>query len=39
VQKGDNERAAEHLQRAVESKENYTGREEAKATLEKLKQG
>lgn len=37
--KGDNERAIEHLQRAVESKERYAGREEAKATLEKLKQG
>jgi len=39
VAKGDNERAIEHLQRAVESKERYVGREEAKATLEKLKQG
>jgi len=39
VLKGDKERAAEHLERAVESKESYTGRDEAKAALEKLKQG
>ncbi|HAZ60396.1 MAG TPA: hypothetical protein DCY89_02335, partial [Gammaproteobacteria bacterium] len=37
--KGDKERAIEHLKRAVESKERYVGRDEAKATLEKLQQG
>lgn len=39
VAKGDKDRATEHLQRAVESEERYTGRDVAKAELEKLKQG